>query len=175
MLKTIARIVAPVAITGGVILGGMAIAEAPAFASTPQICAIQVNSNGTFSPLSPCMDEYGNGGGVVASYAPYNTWENFQLQATGVSGQFQVHTPSGFCVGDYANNPNNAVAGDTESCPTSGVAGWGTIFTIGGSGQCPVGSFLLDNKHWGGALDGAIPNGSTWYLNNASGYCLSQF
>lgn len=164
------RIFAPILLTAGLLGGTAAIASIPAHASQTEIC----HSTPGGSPDSPCMDEYNNGGGVVASYAPGHTYEGFAVAATGTPGYFEVVAPSGLCVGDYGNSKTSALAGDSDSCPSSGTAGWGTVFQLTYTGG-PHSEFVLYNTHWSALLGGGVPNGSDWYLNTSGLGGYSQF
>jgi len=144
-----------------------------AHASSPEICAALSGS-----PISPCMNKWNNGA-LVKSYSPGGTNEKYEIQSLS-GGGFQIFDPNtGDCVGDYLNNSGDAKASDLDSCPSSGTAGWGTVYDYNTTGVngCQRGSGLLYNRHWAGYASGAAANGSQWYLNNVSGnaFCVEQF
>ena len=161
------------ALTAGMFGGGAVLAVQPALASNNgvQLCAPDLNGN----PSSPCADAYNNGGQLIASYAPGNSWEYIQLQNIG-NGQTQAYDfNTGKCLGDFQNNPNDARVGDVQSCPSSGVAGWGTIFVLYSNG-CPYG-YQVHNNHWAGDMGGSSNNGALWNLNLGpqSSQCLKSY
>ena len=161
---------------------GAALAMAtPALAANNgvEICNSTVNLG--FYPNSPCADAYGNGGQLIKSYAPGNTWEYIEMQSIG-SGQYQFYdVNTGACLGDNNNSSSDAKVGDGDSCPSGGTAGWGTRFNFVTLSGCPSwqgtegGGFY--NLHWSGYMQGGAANGSQWYLNNGSSglFCMYPF
>lgn len=139
-----------------------------------EICAAAVNQLHVTVPVSPCMDSYNNGGPLVKSYAPGNTYEDYYTVDLGNGTVQVVNGQNGECVGDYGNNPSDARVGNNLRCPSQGNAGWGTVFTFPISG-CPGDGAKLRNNRWGGYMMGAVANGSQWYLNNSSSVCLDSF
>lgn len=176
------RLIAKISLLLPIAALGLAAFAAPAMASGAvplanngqEICAYYVNSLGINVPESPCMDAYNNGGALVKSYGPGNTYEDFQLVSIG-NGNYQIqYIPNGTCVGDNGNNPSDAKAADNLRCPSIGNAGWGTIYHY--VNPCQGGGGNLYNTHWAGYLDGGVANGTQWYLNNqGSQKCLFPF
>jgi hypothetical protein len=172
-MRRFAKILAPVLLALGLV------AVVPAIAAHAnngvEVCSYFVNAMNINVPLSPCMDDYNNGGALVKSYAPGNTWEYNKVVGIG-NGQVEiVDENKGTCVGDNNNSSSDAKAGNTDTCPTSGTAGWGTIFQYVSS-SCPNNGGGFYNNHWAGYAWGSSPNGSQWFLNNSSGGpCLYDF
>jgi hypothetical protein len=114
-----------------------------------------------------------NGGPAVNAYHGV-TYNDF-IQAVSIGGgQFElVNGTNGgaSCVGDWAGEQGNARASGDSFCPTSGTAGWGTIFTLGPS--CGGGFNLYRNNHWSAYIGFGNGNGDAVYLNTG-GTCLSQ-
>jgi hypothetical protein len=161
--------------------GGIAVSASPAHASNNgvQICNYTIQS-GFNTPRSPCFDNYSNGGPLVKSYAPGNTWEDFYLQFLSNGDVEIVDASTGYCVGDSGNNQYSALAGGYDSCPSSGTAGWGTVFayeTNGCTGGVQGNGGVLYNFHWNGDID--VPgsgNGQQYYLNTGGiGHCYFSF
>ena len=176
MVRKFLRYLAPVLLTATVMLG---LGTVAAHASTQTEMCAYVYSGGNYTPDSPCMDMYNNGGAYVKSYSPGATWENFYFVPLG-GGEYEIQNGyNGHCVGDAGNSPSSAVAVDNAECPTSGNAGWGTIFRFLSDPHCPGAGGDLYNTHWQGDLDGLLSNGSQWYLNTggpAAGYrCIVDF
>lgn len=168
MKRRLAFILAPFLIVFGL---GFGFATS-AHAAGTEICSITSQGN----PASPCLNKW-NDGSLIKAYTPGATNENYVIQLTGDgSGNVQIYDPNtGQCVGDYQNNSGDAKASDYENCPSSGVAGWGTVFSYYSTG-CPNASGVLYNHHWNGDLSANAANGSQFYLNVGSNpYCLKQF
>jgi hypothetical protein len=170
------KIIAGIAIVLGTIATGW-FSMSPASASpTPELCV--GTAQGTIiNPIAPCADAYNNGGSLIKSYQPGATWENVQMQSIG-NGNWQLYDANtGLCLGDNGNNQFDAKIGDTDLCPTSGNAGWGTIFSFFSESGCSTGTGALYDHHWNGDITGFTTNGSQWYLNATSGtgLCLYPF
>lgn len=167
-MKRIARLLAPVLLGAGLMLGAGATA---AHANNGvELCAPDMSG----SPSSPCADAYNNGGEYIKSYSPGATWEYIQAQYIGNS-QWQLYDfNTGRCLGDANNDPGNAAVGDTDVCPSQGQAGWGTIF-VRYNNFCPYGN-TYHNNHWNATMGAGVNNGSQWYLNTAVNvYCLVSY
>lgn len=158
-----------------IVLGTVGInALSASAAATPELCVGTVNGL-VINPFAPCADAYGNGGSLIKSYQPGATWENVQMQSLG-NGQWQLYdVNTGLCLGDNGNSQTDAKIGDTDLCPTSGSAGWGTVFRFFTQAGCGSGPGALFNNHWQGDITGSVTNGSQWYLNGGTGLCLYPF
>lgn len=142
--------------------------------TTPELCVGTANGT-TLNPTAPCADAYNNGGSLIKSYQPGATWEDIQMQSIG-NGEWQLYdVNTGLCLGDNGNSQFDAKVGDTDLCPTSGSAGWGTIFHFYSQSGCATGTGVLFDNHWSGDMTGLVTNGSQWYLNGGTGLCLYPF
>lgn len=167
------------------VLGGLAM-TAPAHASTASTAAhaahalplnltgwqYEVCNTDTFyeTPEAPCLNDYPSH--YIKSYTPGVSNEGFKL--VNYSGSnWEITDPNGGCVGDAGNSSSAANAQGNQGCPSSGPAGWGTIFTEVSS--CGNYAYTLRNGHWGGDLNAAVADGSQFYLNNSSSDCYNQF
>lgn len=120
----------------------------------------------------PLIKQY-NGGSPVVN----NNFSLFQQSPT-VYYSFKFFgggTYNGKCIGDNANNQNDAKAG-MVSCGTGGTGeGWGANFTSGSSG-CPTGYSWFRNVNWNGYLGPASSaNGAQEYLNKPNKVCFAAF
>jgi hypothetical protein len=159
-----------------IVIGGSALWMVnPAFASGSgeQWCGY-LNNN----PL--CLNAWGGGPNVNIyehlgtsnnDFTAYRTTNGYyELEFTGGGGD------TGLCVGDAANNPNNANTG-LDNCPNSGNAGWGTYMQLEGGGGCPDGTYIFHDNHWNGYL-GPPSNpvqGEPFYLNNYNYECFYTY
>jgi hypothetical protein len=113
--------------------------------------------------------------GTVAVDAYGGVTYNDYIQAVSIGGgQFQlVNDVNGgaSCVGDWEGLQGDARAAGDGYCPSTGTAGWGTIFTLGPS--CGNGYNLYRNNHWTKYVGFSNSNGSAVYLNTG-GTCLKQ-
>jgi hypothetical protein len=172
--RTIAATSALILATGlGVMFG-----STPAHASNngTEVCEYTV-SVGKVVPISPCLDDYNNGGTLVKSYAPGNTWEDFKIVRLSTGGYEIVNDSVGptECVGDFGNQKGEALATGYDECPTDGDAGWGTVFVYAPDG-CPDGGGGLYNNHWHAYLDvSGTSNGEQYYLNTTMTNCYLSF
>lgn len=173
--RTIAATSALILATGlGVMFGGT-----PAHASNNgiEVCDYSV-SVGIVIPASPCLDDYNNGGTLVKSYAPGNTWEDFTIDRTSTPGDYEIVNDSvgaTECVGDFGNQNGEALATGYDECPTDGDAGWGTVFQYVTDG-CPDSGGVLYNNHWRAYLDvSGTSNGQQYYLNTTANHCYLNF
>jgi hypothetical protein len=113
-----------------------------------------------------------NGGSNVNAYGGVTYNDFIQIVSIG-NGQFElVNGTNGgaSCVGDAGGAQGTARAG-AAFCPTSGTAGWGTIFTLGPS--CGGGFNLYRDNHWSRYVGFSNSNGTAVYLNTG-GTCLKQ-
>jgi hypothetical protein len=139
-----------------------------------EVCAYYV-SMGLRYPTSPCANNY-NGGALIKSYAPGVNNEDIVAQSLG-NGDWQFYDyQTGYCLGDNNNSSTDAKVGSEDSCPSTGDAGWGTVFAIYSNG-CAADGGQFYNFHWKAYMSGAGSNGSQWYLNtpSAGGYCYVSF
>ena len=113
-----------------------------------------------------------NGFGTLATYGGVTFNDDIEIQWIG-NGQFQLADLAyDGCIGDSGNSQYSALAVGGLSCPSSGIAGWGTRF-IQVSAGCPAGYFLYKNVHWNAYADLENGNDNDVYLNTA-GVCITQ-
>ena len=129
------------------------------------------------STASKCINAWG-GGPFVKLATGHLTGPNNDFTVVGAGGGNVTLRFSGnsswadgqHCIGDAFNDPDRA---DTSLDICNGVDyGWGTLFTVGGSG-CPIGYSWFHNNHWGGYLgpQDSNTNGSPFYLNKGTKFC----
>jgi hypothetical protein len=117
-----------------------------------------------------CLN-FWNGGYLLATYQGVAYNNDIQIQNIG-GGEFQlVDGVGGGCIGDAGNSRTDARAEGGELCPSTGSAGWGTIFEVGG--YCGNGYVRYYNVHWVAWIGFADGNDNPVYLNTG-GRCLQQ-
>ena len=112
------------------------------------------------------------GGTVLATYGGVTYNDYTQVVPIG-GGRFElVDDVSGGCVGNLGGAEGIERAGGGDYCPSTGTAGWGTIFTVGA--PCGnTGYVLYFNQHSGAYVTFTNGNDNRVYLNGA-GTCLKQ-
>lgn len=120
-----------------------------------------------------CMNTW-NGGPLIKSWHGTTANNNIAVQwINAARTQFELRTNvAGGCVGDYGGRQGDARAASEDSCPSSGHADWGTVFTVDHS-VCPAGWAGYKNQHWGGYIYIGSGNGAQVYLNGSVD-CLHQ-
>ena len=169
MFKRIAKLVAPVALAAGLLVGGTAVAAHASTGSGNQWQAVQV-FNGPF------VNGWG-GGPDVNVYNGRTTNNDFQLMYNTGESAYQLEfepyngAPYGFdIIADLGNDKNDARAG----LYTPGiVAPWGGNWTPSSCSVAGAPGYYFKNNHWGGYLaPSGSGNGAAFYLNSASKYCF---
>jgi hypothetical protein len=157
------------------LLAGLLAAVTPARAAP---AAHAVTPAGTIfytqhTPAGGYLNFWG-GGDLVKDYNAVTYNDDVEIQWIG-NNQFQladlVHP--GSCIGDWGNTSGSAEAGGGDPCPSTGNAGWGTIFTQSSAG-CPAGYFVYRDRHWAADVYIDNVNGDVVVLNSGGGACLTQ-
>jgi len=158
-----------VMILSALLIGLGATFTAPALAQSNALTGEQVCSYTTINgvqPYTPCANNW-NGGALIKTYTPGASHEDIVEQPLG-NGYWQFYdNQTGDCLGDNNNSPTDAKVGSEDSCPSTGNAGWGTVFEYQSNG-CPDSGEQFYNLHWKNYMSGAVSNGSQWYLNVSS-------
>jgi hypothetical protein len=121
-----------------------------------------------------CANFWGGGYAVSVDYGATASNNNITVQwIYGNHTQFELlDNVHGGCVGNYQGNQFSARAGGGQSCPSSGVAGWGTVFTTH-PGCIFAGYTEYYNQRWRAFLGWGTANGDGAYLNTG-GHCIQQ-
>jgi hypothetical protein len=121
-----------------------------------------------------CANFWGGGYAVSVDYGALTGNDNITVVwIYGNHTQFELRdNVHGGCVGDYQGNQSSARAGGGQSCPSSGTAGWGTVFSTH-TGCIFAGYGEYYNQHWRAFLGWGTANGSGAYLNTG-GHCIQQ-
>jgi hypothetical protein len=160
-----AALLAATALTLGL---GSAIAAVPATPAGATVFTQQCDSSGD------CMNFWG-GQPAVKTYVGTTGNNSITLQFLPASqgGGFQMDDNiHGGCVADYGGSQYLAYLGGGLSCPSSGNAAWGSIWTV--YAQCGGGFSIYRNRHWGAMLGLGVQNGQTVYANTRLGTCVKQ-